>query len=141
VTTGTGTAEYSVATDGTLVYVDTPGSLAANQRTLVWVDRTGKEEPLPAPPRAYNHPRLSPDGKRVASASDKTVRMWNVENSVEELCLDLKGINSVAYSPDGQSIVTVGYSDMTVFLHEEIVGHRKRTIEHVWPIAARGKLR
>ena len=60
VTTGTGTAEYSVATDGTLVYVDTPGSLAANQRTLVWVDRKGKEEPIPAPPRAYQQPRSRP---------------------------------------------------------------------------------
>ena len=77
VTTGTGTAEYSVATDGTLVYVDTPGSLAANQRTLVWVDRNGKEEPLAAPPRAYQHPRLSPDGKRVALwISDQEDDIW-----------------------------------------------------------------
>jgi eukaryotic-like serine/threonine-protein kinase len=66
VTTGFGTAEYAVATDSTLVYVDSAGSLAANARTLVWVDRTGKEEPIAAPPRAYEHPRLSPDGKRVA---------------------------------------------------------------------------
>ena len=36
-------------------------------RTLVWVDRTGKEEPIAAPPRAYEHPRLSPDGKRSRS--------------------------------------------------------------------------
>jgi serine/threonine-protein kinase len=66
VTTGFGTAEYAVATDGTLVYLDAPGSLAANARTLVWVDRTGKEAEIAAPPRAYQHPRLSPDGKRVA---------------------------------------------------------------------------
>jgi serine/threonine-protein kinase len=66
VTTGFGTAEYAVATDGTLVYLDAPGSLAPNARTLVWVDRTGKEAAIAAPPRAYVHPRLSPDGKRVA---------------------------------------------------------------------------
>ena len=38
----------------------------ANARTLVWVDRTGKEAAIAAPPRAYVHPRVSPDGKRVA---------------------------------------------------------------------------
>ena len=35
----------------------------------------------------------------------------------------------------------VGYGDMTVFLHEEIVGHRSGTIEAAWPILARGKLK
>ena len=52
-TKSTGTGDFAVAADGTLVYVDAPGSLAANARTLVWVDRTGKEEPVAAPPRAY----------------------------------------------------------------------------------------
>ena len=53
-------------TDGTLVYADAQGSLATDARTLVWVDRAGKEEPVAAPPRAYLQPRLSPDGTRVA---------------------------------------------------------------------------
>jgi D-serine deaminase-like pyridoxal phosphate-dependent protein len=35
----------------------------------------------------------------------------------------------------------VGYSDMTVFLHEEIVAHRRGKVEAVWRVAARGKLR
>lgn len=34
----------------------------------------------------------------------------------------------------------VGYGDMTVFLHDEIVAHRAGKIEAVWPVAARGKL-
>ncbi len=33
------------------------------QRLLVWVDHQGKVEPLAAPPRNYNRPRLSPDGR------------------------------------------------------------------------------
>ena len=65
-TTGTGGGDFAAAADGTLVYADAPGSFAANVRTLVWVDRTGKEEPVAAPPRPYVHPRLSPDGTRVA---------------------------------------------------------------------------
>ena len=77
VTTNSGTAECAVATDGTLVYMDTPGLLAANARTLVWVDRTGKEQPIAAQPRGYQHPRLSPDGKRVALwISDQEDDIW-----------------------------------------------------------------
>jgi serine/threonine protein kinase len=34
--------------------------------SLVWVDRSGKMEPLNVPRGAYLAPRLSPDGKRVA---------------------------------------------------------------------------
>jgi len=75
--TNTGAGDFAVATDGTLVYVDAPGSLGENARTLVWVDRTGKEEPVAAPPRAYEHPRLSPDGMRLAlSSNDQENDLW-----------------------------------------------------------------
>jgi serine/threonine-protein kinase len=77
VTTPDGAGDFAVAIDGTLVYVDVLGRLAANARTLAWVDRTGKEEPVVAPPRAYLHPRLSPDGMRVAlSISDQENDLW-----------------------------------------------------------------
>jgi hypothetical protein len=83
-TTGTGAGDFAVAADGTLVYVDAPGSLATNARTLVWVDRTGKEEPVAAPPHAYQHPRLSPDGTRVALASsdlENDVWIWDLRRA------------------------------------------------------------
>jgi Tol biopolymer transport system component len=76
-TTVAGAGDFAVATDGTLVYVDAPGSLGASARTLVWVDRTGREEPVAAPPRAYQQPRLSPDGTRVALFSrDQENDLW-----------------------------------------------------------------
>ncbi|MBI3048676.1 MAG: PD40 domain-containing protein [Acidobacteria bacterium] len=34
-------------------------------RTLVWVDRAGNEQPLSAPARLYQNPRISPDGRRL----------------------------------------------------------------------------
>ena len=65
-TLGTGAAEFSVSRTGTLVYVP-GGNDSAAQRSLVWVTRDGREEPIAAaPPRAYALPRLSPDGTRVA---------------------------------------------------------------------------
>jgi len=59
-----GPAQYSVSATGSLVYVG--GNLQANQRRLVWVSRNGAEQPLAAPPRDYDQPRLSPDGRRIA---------------------------------------------------------------------------
>ena len=64
-TTPTGTAEFSLSRQGTLVYVR--GGGGGSDRSLVWVDRRGREEPIrAAPTRAYIYPRISPDGTRVA---------------------------------------------------------------------------
>ena len=59
----TGAAQFSFSDTGVLVYV--VGN-ALQDRTLVWVDRDGRETPLAAEPRAYRFPRISPDGSRVA---------------------------------------------------------------------------
>ncbi len=56
-------ANYGVSDDGALVYVR---GGAWNLRTLVWVDRDGREEPVAAAPAAYAEFTLSPDGTRVA---------------------------------------------------------------------------
>ena len=48
---------------GTLVYLADERS---GRRELIWVTRTGQEEPLAAPARDYRHPQLSPDGRRLA---------------------------------------------------------------------------
>jgi serine/threonine-protein kinase len=62
----TGTAEFDIARDGTLVYVPSRATESAS-RTLMWVDRLGREEPVKGiPPRAYLYPRVSPDGTRLA---------------------------------------------------------------------------
>ena len=61
-----GAAQFSVSRNGVLVYI--PGRGGEPERRLVWVDREGSAEPLAAPPRPYEHPRLSPDGQRVAVA-------------------------------------------------------------------------
>ena len=55
------------AADGTLLYApSTGGRIEEGDRALVWLDRAGNEEPIPAPPRVYGAPRLSPAGDRIA---------------------------------------------------------------------------
>ena len=52
-------AHFSVSANGSLVYVS--GTAGGDGLvSLVWVDRNGDEERLPAPRRAYEYPRVSP---------------------------------------------------------------------------------
>lgn len=60
----TGAAHFSLSKRGDLAYV--PGSADGGHRTLVWVDRSGKAEPLPLPPASYLYPRIAPDGRTLA---------------------------------------------------------------------------
>jgi Tol biopolymer transport system component len=60
-----GVAQVGISNTGSLVYVP-GGGIQGTGLKLVWVDRKGAEQPLAAPPRAYQSPRLSPDGHRIA---------------------------------------------------------------------------
>ncbi len=64
--------KFALGGDGSLAYVGGEASRAS--RTLVWVDRDGREESLGGswPPDDYLFPRLSPDGTRVAVAIQET---------------------------------------------------------------------
>jgi len=94
-----GAADFDVSRDGRLVYVQGEG-IASQQRSLVWVDREGREEPVTGtPPRAYVYPRLSPDGRRLAldvrDASAGQVLIWDF--GAETLTLMTLGEGSFGY--------------------------------------------
>ena len=108
-TTDTGAGDFALSSEGTLVYVDEPGSILLNARTLVWVNRTGKEEPIAAPTRAYQHPRLSPDGTRVAVFSndqENDIWIWNLQHTtLTRLTLDSSRDEVPIWTADGRRIV------------------------------------
>ncbi len=58
-----GAAHFTFSDDGSLAYV--PGGMLVTDRKLVWVNRQGEVDPLPAEPREYMSPSLSPDGQQV----------------------------------------------------------------------------
>jgi serine/threonine-protein kinase len=105
----TGTADFAVAADGTLVYLDAPASFTANARTLVWVDRSGKEEPIAAPPRTYVTPRTSPDGTRIALASldeEHDLWIWDLRRAMlTRQTVDPGQDWFPVWTPDGRRIV------------------------------------
>jgi serine/threonine-protein kinase len=78
-----GIAQFDVAANGTLVYLDAARAVAG--RALVWVDRNGRETPLDLPLRPYAIPRISPDGTRVAAYvrdSGRDLWVWDLRRNV-----------------------------------------------------------
>lgn len=102
-----GTTEFSIARDGTLVYV--PAAVSPTRR-LVWVDRQGREEPVKgAPARAYTYPRLSPDGARLAldiRDQENDIWVWDfAHESLRRMTFDPGPDESPVWMRDGGRIV------------------------------------
>ena len=104
----TGTAEFDVARNGTLVYV-TGGAAVAPPRSLVWVDRQGHEEAIRGVPlRSYVNPRLSPDETRVAlDVRDQENDIWIWEfgrGTFARLTIDPGVDQGPLWMPDGSVV-------------------------------------
>jgi serine/threonine protein kinase/Tol biopolymer transport system component len=101
--------QYAVSDEGTLVYMPGTGPGAAPGRTLVWVDRNGKEEPLGTPPNNYMYPKISPDGSRVAvtiGGSNSDIWTWDlVRKTLTRLTFDEKPEIQSIWTLDGKRIV------------------------------------
>jgi Tol biopolymer transport system component len=112
-----GFVPYSISDDGLLIYVS--GSVAdpnvdndiGVQRTLLWVDRDGREELVPAPPRWQMVPSLSPDGQRVAlmvNSGGNGYDIWITDlrrGTSSRLTFDSGSEGYPFWTPDGQHIV------------------------------------
>jgi len=103
----TGAAHFSFSETGSLVYVD--GFENEIARTLVWVDREGREESLAAEPRAYAYPRISPDGTRVAldiRDQEQDIWIWDfARETLTRLTFDAGRDLYPLWTPDGRRIV------------------------------------
>jgi eukaryotic-like serine/threonine-protein kinase len=104
VTTRFGAGLFDIAADGTLVYQ--PRSARPAARTLVWVDRQGREEAAPIPPRPYVQARLSPDGKRVALDVLNDIWIWEIgRDTLTRLTIDQAADRFPVWLPDGRRLV------------------------------------
>jgi serine/threonine-protein kinase len=107
VTTIKGGMDAVVAGDGTLAYV--LGTVEGTPRTLVWVDRQGHETPIPAPPRPYLLPALSPDGTRIAvfaNDQQRDVWLWDLRHTTLTRLTSPPGVDVVqVWTPDSRRLI------------------------------------
>ena len=108
----TNVAQFSVADNGSLVYVPgTGGPSSARRNRLVMATLKGEITPLPMPPGTwYEFPRFSPDGTQVTFDTDdgKSADVWVYDRSSASAMrrLTFSGRNRhPVWSPDGRWIV------------------------------------
>ena len=98
-------AQMAFTQTGSVAYV--PGT-ANMQRSLVWVDRQGREQPLGVEPRAYANPRVSPDGTHIAVAmrdEGRDVWIWDLRRqTLKQLTLDPGPNYLAAWFPDSKRL-------------------------------------
>ena len=69
---------FAASENGVLAYA--PAGAQSGRRSLVWVDREGRETPLTREARAYAAPRLSPDGTSIlVRIAEDTTDIWSYE--------------------------------------------------------------
>jgi Tol biopolymer transport system component len=112
----TDTANYAVSDTGTLAMIPgDPNAAETNepQTTLTWVDRSGREEPLPVRPDDYTMARISPDGTKIALVvgaalvRDTPPAIWIFDERTENLSLltgDPAGDDGPVWSSDSRRI-------------------------------------
>ena len=111
-------AQFSVSDTGALVYV-TGSALAV--RTVVWVDRDGREEALAAEPRAYVYPRIFPDGGRLAvflPDQEHDIWIWDfAHETLTRLTLAPGQDLNPVWTPDGRQVAFASDRDGTPNLY------------------------
>ena len=103
----TGAADFSISDNGRLVYALAGGVFP--ERSLVWVDRDGREEAISAPPRSYEQVDVSPDGTRVAldiRDQENDIWVWTVpDGPLTRLTLDADQDTYGHWTADGERVV------------------------------------
>ncbi len=104
-----GVGQFDVSRTGTLVYRKAIGG-ASSLTTLQWVDATGRKEPLPAKPGAYQDLSLSPDGTQVAllvmDGGSEDIWVYDIHrDAMTRLTFGGAVYRSPRWSPDGRLVI------------------------------------
>jgi serine/threonine protein kinase/Tol biopolymer transport system component len=104
----TGKAHFAFSDTGSLAYIPGPLSQAGQQEVALF-DRNGHAEPLKLPRGRYDSPRLSPDAKRLAFATndgkEAVISIYELSGASSVRPLTLEGNNGYpVWSRDSQRV-------------------------------------
>jgi serine/threonine-protein kinase len=101
---GTGAGQFDFAADGTFVY----GDASSGPLPILWLEQSGRTEPLLQTPGNYQAPRFSPDGNRLVLTSggltDIQVYDWT-RDTMTRLTFNGQGNAFAVWAPDGKHLV------------------------------------
>ncbi len=101
--------QFSVSSNGSLLYMPGPADAVEFGRVPTLVDRAGTRVPLALPPKAYTRPRVSPDGARLAvgidEGADADVWVYELSGTSAISRLTFGGRSRFpVWSPDGRRV-------------------------------------
>ena len=132
----TGSAQFSMARNGSLVYAPGAAAVGSEGRGLMWVNGAGQEEPLPHAPGPYFGVSLSPDGTRAALGTNagNNLDVWVAElerGSLIRVTTDAAPDTQPLWTPDGESVVYESTRDGTPALYRK-TADGTGTAEHLF---------
>jgi len=87
-----GAVNFDMSAGGHIVYA--PSGTSGAERSIVWVDRAGRETPVAAPRRAYYYARVSPDGAWLSldvRDQEEDIWIWDVRREALARLTDTPG--------------------------------------------------
>jgi serine/threonine protein kinase/Tol biopolymer transport system component len=103
---GSGSAQYDISRDGTLIYVN--GGKQATENSLLLAEHDAKPQPFPVKSNIYESPRFSPDGKLLALTvrlPDPDIWIYDLERGALRRMTFAPGVDELpVWSPDGKRI-------------------------------------
>ena len=108
---GAGQFSFSGTPSGSGSLVYRAGHESAQSYPVLWLDNSGKTEPLMTMPGFYHDPRFSPNGQQLAlmmqgAGSDRHVFVYDWKrDTTSRFALDVQQPTYPVWSPDGKHIV------------------------------------
>ena len=98
--------DFAASMDGTVAFFETADQ---NRRSLVWVDRRGREEPIGDRRGGFNHVSLSPDGSRLAvevaeGVSRRAISLYDLKTGAFHPMTFGNVAEFPVWSPDGSRL-------------------------------------
>jgi len=111
--------QFGISDNGSLIYA-AGGVVPDENRSLVWVDQKGEEQPVTHLQFPFFAPRLSPDGQRIAYVTwgrENQVRVYDLGTGTNSQ-LTGEGVASyLIWSPDGKRLLFSWHKSLAMNLY------------------------